>query len=35
MEAAMTGAFFVGPLAALLAFVVTLVYLVMRKRNTL
>ena len=35
MEAAMTGAFFVGPLVAVLAFIVTLVYLIMRNRNAL
>ena len=35
VEAAMTGAFFIGPLMAELAFVVTLVYLATRKRNTL
>jgi hypothetical protein len=35
IEAAMTGAFFIGPLVAVVAFVVTLVYLVTRKRNTL
>ena len=30
VEAAMTGAFFIGPLVAVLAFVITLVYLLMR-----
>ncbi|HET9223154.1 MAG TPA: hypothetical protein VFO07_11645 [Roseiflexaceae bacterium] len=35
VEAAMTGAFFIGPLMAILAFVVTLIYLVTRKRKTL
>jgi hypothetical protein len=35
VEAAMTGAFFIGPLMAILAFVVTLIYLVTRKRKML
>ena len=29
VEAAMTGAFFIGPLVAVLAFIITLVYLLM------
>jgi hypothetical protein len=35
IEAAMTGAFVIGPLVAVVAFVVMLVYIVRRKRNTL
>jgi ABC-type antimicrobial peptide transport system permease subunit len=35
VEAAMTGAFFIGPLLGVLGFVVAFVYLIARKRNTL
>jgi hypothetical protein len=35
IEAAMTGAFLIGPLVAVVAFVATLAYLVIRKRNSL
>jgi NO-binding membrane sensor protein with MHYT domain len=35
VEAAMTGAFLIGPLVAAVAFVAMLVYLVKRKRNSL
>ena len=35
VEAGMTGAFFVGPLVAVLAFIATLVYLIIRNRNPL
>ena len=35
LEAAMTGAFFIGPLVAVLAFIITLVYLLMHNRTPL
>jgi hypothetical protein len=35
LEAAMTGAFVVGPLVAVLAFLATLVYLIVRNRTSM